>query len=162
MKEFRAIRKTCIYRDNQRCTYWARETQCHFIACPHFSYKISNDAKKGFKKRIKDSVVFDVKDFDRTKTTTLDLIQEVQTNGLKHSQKKTQKTKEVSMIKKPIQRMTCIVCGDLITDDKFMTFRDPSGVLIYIHSKGKCEARKEQILDIRENWLKSHTSDNQH
>lgn len=158
MKEFREIRKTCIYRDNQRCTYWQRETQCHFIACPLFSYKISSNTKKGIKKRIKDSVVFDVKDFDKTKTTTLDLIQEAQTSELRHPQKRIQPTKKPIILKKPTQRMMCIVCGELITDDKFTTFRDPSGVLIYIHSKGKCEARKDQILSIRENWLKIHTS----
>ena len=159
MKEFKEIRKTCIYRDNQRCTYWAKETQCHFIACPLFSYKLPNQTKKGIKKRITDSIVFDTNDFDSTKTTTLDLIQDVRTNELRHPKKKIKKIKESVVIKKPIQRMACIVCGELIDDDKFSTIRDPAGVLIYIHSKGKCEARKDQILAIREEWLKTHTSD---
>lgn len=159
MKEFQEIRTTCIYRDNQRCTYWPKETQCHFLACPLFSYKLPNQAKYGIKKRITDSIVFDVNDFDRTKTTTLDLIQEVRTNELIYPEKRIQKNKETIIIRKPVQRMTCIVCGEIIDDDKFSTIRDPSGVLIYIHSKGKCEARKEQIIAVREEWLKRHTSD---
>lgn len=160
MKEFKEIRNTCIYRDNQRCAYWSKETQCHFIACPLFSYKLPNQAKHGIKKRITDSIVFDVNDFDRTKTTTLDLIQEVRTNELIHPEKRIQENKETVIIRKPVQRMTCIVCGEIIDDDKFSTIRDPSGVIIYIHSKGKCEARKEQIIAVREEWLKKHTSDN--
>ncbi|MFX1282508.1 MAG: hypothetical protein ACFFB5_02595 [Promethearchaeota archaeon] len=159
MKEFNETRKTCIYRDNQRCTYWQNETQCHFLACPLYSYKISETTKKGVKKRITDSVVFDIDDFDRNRTTTLDLIQEVRTNELRHLDRKKQKTQGGSIVKKPVQRMRCIVCGELIDDDKFSTIRDPSGVIIYIHSKGKCQARKEQFLMIREEWLKTHTSD---
>ncbi len=160
MKEFNKIRKTCIYRDNQWCTYWSKETQCHFVACPLFSYKLSQAIKKGVKKRITDSVVFDVDDFDRTRTTTLDLIQEVRSNELRHLTQREQKVQGATIVKKPIQRMTCIVCGELIDDDKFTTIRDPTGVIIYIHSKGKCQARKEQILTLREEWLKTHTSDN--
>ncbi|UCG90158.1 MAG: hypothetical protein JSU57_00085 [Candidatus Heimdallarchaeota archaeon] len=160
MKEFNEIRKTCIYRDNQRCTYWPKETQCHFIACPLFSYKLSEVTKKGVKKRITDSVVFNIDDFDRASTTTLDLIEEVRTSVLSRLDHKEQKVQGATIIKKPVQRMTCIVCGELIDDDKFSTIRDPSGVIIYIHSKGKCQARKEQILAIREEWLNTHLSDN--
>ncbi|MFX0206554.1 MAG: hypothetical protein ACFFDT_11265 [Candidatus Hodarchaeota archaeon] len=160
MKGFNKTRKTCIYRDNQRCTYWPKETQCHFIACPLFSYKLSEATKKGVKKRITDSVVFDINDFDRTRTTTLDLIQEMRTNELRRLDRRERKIQGATIVKKSVQRMTCIVCAELIDDDKFSAIRDPSGVIIYIHSKGKCQARKKQILTVREEWLKTHTSDN--
>ncbi|MFX0014745.1 MAG: hypothetical protein ACFFB2_00905 [Promethearchaeota archaeon] len=158
MKEFKEIQKICIYHDGKICTFWPEETQCHFIACPLFSYKVLDEIKYGIKKRLTESVIFDVTDFDRNKTTTLDLIHEVQTNELIYPKKANIKTMEASMIRKSVQRMKCVVCGEQITDDKFTTIRDPIGVLIYIHSKGKCQARKDQILAIREKWLRNHTS----
>ncbi|MFX1505111.1 MAG: hypothetical protein ACFFDC_03255 [Promethearchaeota archaeon] len=103
-----------------------------------------------------DSIAFDINDFDIS-TTTLDLIKEVRQNELTHPREATEKNKESSIIMKPVRRMTCIVCGELITDDKFSTIRDPDGVIIYIHSKGKCQARKDQFLGVREKWLETHT-----
>jgi hypothetical protein len=125
------------------------------VACPLLSFNVPTQTKKGIKKRMIDSIVFDVNDFDITSTTTLDLIKEVRINELTHP--RHSRTRESSITKKPVQRMKCIVCGELITDDKFSTIRDPNGVIIYIHSKGKCQARKEQILVVREKWLETHT-----
>ncbi|MFX1517301.1 MAG: hypothetical protein ACFFC6_13440 [Promethearchaeota archaeon] len=158
MKKFKDIQKTCLYRDNKICTYWPKTTQCHFVACPLFSFVVSSQTKRGIKKRIIDSITFDVNDFDSS-TTTLDLIKEVKTNELAHPRQMQQKLRESNLIRTPVERMKCIVCGELITDDKFSTIRDPSGIIIYIHSKGKCQARKDQFLAVREKWLKTHTSE---
>ncbi|UCG03093.1 MAG: hypothetical protein JSW11_03705 [Candidatus Heimdallarchaeota archaeon] len=106
-----------------------------------------------------DSISFDINDFDITSTTTIDLIKESRENELRHPKQDIKKIRESSVMRKPVQRMRCIVCGEFITDDKFSTIRDPNGMIIYIHSKGKCQARKEQVLTVREKWLKTHTSD---
>ena len=157
MKKFSDVQKTCVFRDNLICTYWPKTTQCHLVACPLFSFSVPTQTKKGIKRRMVDSIAFDVNDFDITSTTTLDLIKEVRVNELTHPRRTTAKARESSITKKPVQRMKCIVCGELITDDSFSTIRDPNGVIIYIHSKGKCEARKDQILTVREKWLETHT-----
>lgn len=162
MKEYKEIRKTCPYRENQRCTYWRGDTQCHFVACPLFSHKISDQVKRGIKRQVSDSVKFGIDDLDRLKTTAQDLIQEARTNELKFPKKMKKERRELVTIRKPVARMTCFVCGEVITDEKFVTIRDPSGVMIYIHSKGKCETRREQIESLREEWLKSHTSGKGH
>lgn len=159
MKKFRDVQNTCVFRENQICTYWPKTTQCHLIACPLFSFKVSNQTKKGIKKKITDSIAFDINDFDITSTTTLDLIKEAKKNELSHPREVTKKSKDSSIIMKPVLRMRCIVCGELITDDKFTTIRDPDGVIIYIHSKGKCQARKDQFHEVREKWLETHTTE---
>lgn len=105
-----------------------------------------------------DHITFDVNDFDRS-TTTLDLIKEAKINELTHPRQTMKKTRESRLTRDPVQRMKCIVCGELITDDKFSTIRDPDGILIYIHSKGKCQARKDQFLAVREKWLETHSLD---
>lgn len=158
MNKFKDIQKTCVFRNNQICTYWQKTTQCHFVACPLFSYKVSNQTKRGIEKRMMDSIAFDVNDFDCS-TTTLDLIKEAKINELAHPRQKMKKTRESRLTRNPVQRMKCIVCGELITDDKFSTIRDPDGIVIYIHSKGKCQARKNQFLAVREKWLETHTPD---
>lgn len=158
MKEFKEIQKTCIFQDNGICTYWLKTTQCHFLACPLFSYKVPNPTKKGIRKRMTDSIAFEINDFDTTRTTTVDLIEEARINELTYPKQGLKKIRESSIFRKPVQRMVCIVCGELITDDKFSTIRDPNGVIIYIHSKGKCQARIEKFLSVREKWLKTHTS----
>jgi len=158
MNKFKDIQKTCVFRNNQICTYWQKTTQCHFVACPLFSYKVSNQTKRGIEKRMMDSIAFDVNDFDCS-TTTLDLIKEAKINELTHPRQKMKKTRESRLTRNPVQRMKCIVCGELITDDKFSTIRDPDGIVIYIHSKGKCQARKNQFLAVREKWLETHTPD---
>ena len=58
------------------------------------------------------------------------------------------------MMEKPVSRMQCIACGELITDDKFVTIRDPNGVVIFLHSKGKCSPRHDQVKIVRDRWLK--------
>ena len=63
-------------------------------------------------------------------------------------------SKKSAIIEKTITRMQCIACGELITDDKFITIRDPKGVIIYLHSKGKCSPRHDQLKIARERWLK--------
>lgn len=158
MKKFKDIQKSCIFRDNTICSYWPKTTQCHFVACPLFSYEVSNQTKRGIEKRMMDHITFDVNDFDRS-TTTLDLIKEAKINELTHPRQTMKKTRESRLTRDPVQRMKCIVCGELITDDKFSTIRDPDGILIYIHSKGKCQARKDQFLAVREKWLETHSLD---
>jgi len=54
---------------------------------------------------------------------------------------------------KAITRLICLACGEYINDDKFVTIRDPHGVIIYLHSKGKCERRQNQLEEVRERWL---------
>ena len=158
MKEFREFHKTCKFRSNKRCTYWVKKIECHILSCPLFSQNLTNNEKKVLKKRITDSISFNVTDFDSTTVSTHDLIKEVQKNELLYSTDDKKSAKEVLSITRPVQRMSCVVCGDLINDDKFITITDPSGILIYLHSKGKCDARKEQIQPTREEWLKKLTS----
>jgi hypothetical protein len=106
-----------------------------------------------------DSVIFSVEDFDRVKTSIQDLINEVRDTNPIYSSYSNEKTRTTISVASPVHRMQCIACGEIITDDKYITIRDPSGVLIYVHSKGECDPRKASIPEIREKWLKSHTSD---
>ncbi|MFX0050499.1 MAG: hypothetical protein ACFFAJ_17175 [Candidatus Hodarchaeota archaeon] len=159
MKKFQKFRQKCIYRDVHRCSYWTENTQCHFLACPLFSPRLSDEKKQAIQKKMTDSVIFNVEDFDRVKTSIQDLINEVRGTNPIYSSYSSEKAQTAISVESPIHRMQCIACGEIITDDKFITIRDPSGVLIYVHSKGECDPRKATIPEIREKWLKSHTSD---
>jgi hypothetical protein len=159
MKKFQEFRKKCVYRDVQRCTYWTENTQCHFLACPLFSSKLSEEKKQAIQKKMTDSVIFDVEDFDKVKTSIQDLINEVRDNNLIYSSYPNDRARDAINVENPVHRMQCIACGEIITDDKYITIRDPSGVLIYVHSKGECDPRKANIPEIREKWLKYHTPD---
>lgn len=159
MKKFQEFRKTCEYRQNQQCTYWDQPTQCHLVACPLFSSKLPEKTKKIVRKQMKDSVIFEISDFDKTKTSVQDLIDEIRENNLLYSTNHLKNSKKSIDVEPTVQRMHCIACGEEIVDDKFVIVCDSNGVLIYIHSKGKCDTRKEGVPEVREKWLKSHTAD---
>ena len=157
MNEYNEISKNCIYRINKRCSYWTDDTQCHLFSCPIFSSSISKKTKSGIRKQVSDSVKFNVHDFDKDNTSAYDLMKEVRSNDLKY-QKDQIPVKEAIIVEKKIERMMCIACGKVITDDKYSTIRGPSNTLIYIHSKGKCKPRKDGVIKVREEWLEAHTS----
>jgi len=130
------------------------------VACPIFSSKVPEKTKKIVRKQMKDSVIFEISDFDKTKTSIQDLMDEIRENDLLYPMSHLKKSKEAIHVKPTVQRMHCIACGEEIVDEKFIIVCDSNGVFIYIHSKGKCDPRKESIPEVREKWLKSHTSDN--
>jgi hypothetical protein len=160
MKEYRELRKNCIYRNNKLCTYWSEKTQCHFLSCPIFSPTASKEEKAAIKKHISESIVFNESDFDKDRITAHDLIESIRNDDSPYY-KDEKEYKEAIMVQQGIQRMICFVCEEPITDDKFSTIRDPSNVLIYIHSKGKCKIRKDRIAKIRQEWLEKYTKDDQ-
>ena len=157
MTEYNEISKNCFYRINKKCSYWADDTQCHFLSCPIFSSASSTKVKSAIKKQVSDSVKFSVSDFDKADTSAYDLMKEVRSNDLKYHKDQIP-VKKATMVEKKVERMICIVCGKAITDDKYSTIRDPSNTLIYIHSKGKCKPRKDGVFKVREEWLETHTS----
>ncbi len=157
MQEYREIRKSCIYREKKLCAYWSEPTQCHFLACPLFLSTVPKKEKTAIKKQISDSVRFNVNDLDNVNITVYDLIKEVQNNNSEPREGITEVKGSVDF-KQKFQRMKCVVCGELITDDKFSLFRDSSNNLIYIHSKGRCEPRINGVSRTREEWLEKYFS----
>ena len=157
MQEYREIRKSCIYRNNKLCAYWSEPTQCHFLACPLFLSTVPKQEKIAIKNQFSDSIRFNVNDLDKVNITVNDLIREVQNDNF-DSRKGITKVKESVDFIQEFQRMKCVVCGELITDEKFSMIRDPSNNLIYIHSKGRCEPRVSGVLRTREEWLEKYLS----
>ncbi|MHA1214658.1 MAG: hypothetical protein ACTSPG_05140 [Candidatus Hodarchaeales archaeon] len=158
MKNFQKISRKCIYREQKYCTYWQtrqentteKKTECHFIVCPLLYPELKNVQKPPEIKRDKAEIVFTVDDFENTSLNIQELIQDSQRD-------RREKEYDVVALKKKVKRMTCIACGESILDDKFTIIKDPTGVLIYLHSKGECQARINQLETIRKKWLETHT-----
>ena len=157
MKKFQKFKKKCHYLNGTFCSYWSEETQCHFLSCPFFSSKLSPQHKQILQKKFNESVKFTVEDFDRTETKSVkELIRKVKEEPDSHIKVDKRNVQRALSLKRPVKRMVCVACDEPIVDDKFITIRDSNEVIIYLHSKGKCNARKENIEEIRAKWLKSH------
>jgi hypothetical protein len=104
-----------------------------------------------------DTIKFSPDDLDTGRNTVQDLIQRSRKERKDSENEVINKSNHSLITEKPVSRLTCIACGELIYDDKYTTIRDPKGIVIYLHSKGKCEVRHEGISIVRERWLKMHS-----
>lgn len=99
-----------------------------------------------------ESVLFNPSDFDKTAHTSVrDLIDHAR--NLPPEEPSSTLAKQPLHAQKPVQRMKCMVCGEPITDDKFITIRDPTDIILYLHSKGKCEERHAHTERVRQEFL---------
>jgi hypothetical protein len=70
---------------------------------------------------------------------------------------------DAEMVEKYDQiRMICALCGEKITDDKYIVVPNPDTPNDYTqcrfyHSKGECNTRLNQIASVRENWLLNYS-----
>ena len=156
MIPYKEYRKDCIFRDNKICRYWEDEenpTQCHLLSCPLYSNILTPERRHALERKIQDKIIFHPTDFDKGGTSVIDIIQSTQ-NDVVHNLDRPQNRSEQSVVtEKTVTRLICLACGEYINDDKFITIRDPQGVIIYLHSKGKCDRRHNQLQEIRERWL---------
>ncbi|MHA2289016.1 MAG: hypothetical protein ACXABG_09535 [Promethearchaeota archaeon] len=156
MIPFREYKKECLFRNNNLCSYWEKSIECHLLSCPFYSTNTSTRRKESLKKRKHDTVTFSISDLDTTGNSVHDII------GIKKRETGIQveedrdTPQQSSVTEKKVSRLTCIACGEQIFDDKFTTIRDPNGVVIYLHSKGKCDVRHEHVPIVRKRWLKMH------
>ena len=154
MIHFREFRQECVFRNNFICSYWEKPTECHILACPFYSHKITPERRKALQKQLQDQVTFHPEDLDNIGNTVLDLIERSKDEINSSNNSSINSSKMSTVTEKMISRMHCIACGELIIDDKFVTVRDPKGVIIYLHSKGKCSPRHDQLKIVRDRWLK--------
>ncbi|MHA1974794.1 MAG: hypothetical protein ACTSW1_17485 [Candidatus Hodarchaeales archaeon] len=155
MKNFEKISRKCIYRDQRYCNYWKKDntdekTECHFIVCPLLYPELRNVQKPPEIKKKEREIIFTVDDFEKKSSNLHEIIQERQMD-------KIDKEYHVVALDKKVKRMTCIACGESITDDKFTIIKDPTGALIYLHSKSACQTRIDRLSAIRKKWLDTHT-----
>ena len=153
MIHFREFRQECVFRNQSICTYWEKSTECHILSCPFYSNKIAPKRRKAIQKQLQDKVTFYPEDFDKIGKTVQDIIERSKEENIYSKNSGLNISKTSTITEKTISRMHCIACGELITDDKFITIRDPKGVIIYLHSKGKCTPRHDQLKIIRDRWL---------
>ncbi|MHA1940312.1 MAG: hypothetical protein ACXABI_07545 [Candidatus Hodarchaeales archaeon] len=158
MISFKEFRKECIFRSTKICTYWEKTTQCHLLACPFYSNNVTQKKRISLNKRVQDTVTFQPSDFDRKRNSVLDLIDDSKTERISDVDRFRDSPKSSIVTKNKVSRLVCLACGEHIDDDKFTTVRDPHGIVIYLHSKGKCSPRREQLSIVRERWLKMHRS----
>ena len=151
---FREFRQECVFRNQSICSYWEKTTECHILACPFYSHKTGPKRRKALEKQLKDRVTFYPKDLDQVGNSVQDIIERSKAEISLSNKARSLNSKKSAIIEKKITRMQCIACGELITDDKFITIRDPKGIIIYLHSKGKCSPRHDQLKIARERWLK--------
>lgn len=150
-KEFKEMKQVCSFLSNKGCKYWPDSTECHFFNCPLYSFKTSQKEKQAIKKRLNDSVYFSVDLFDSvTNNSTLELIQEARQRHPIHSPCRIS-----TLVSSKIQRMHCISCGKIISEDDYTTIQDPKGILLYFHSS--CESRLSGVSLAREDWLSYRT-----
>ena len=151
---FREFRQECVFRNQSICSYWEKTTECHILACPFYADEIGPKRRKALEKQLQDKVTFQPQDFDKVGNTVKDIIERTKDEINYSNSSGPTISKTSTIIEKTISRMRCIACGELITDDKFITIRDPKGVIIYLHSKGKCTPRHDQLKIARDRWLK--------
>jgi len=154
MIHFRNFRQECVFRNSSLCSYWEKSTECHILACPFYSHKIAPERREALQKHIQDKVTFSPQDFDKIGKSVLDVIERNKDEKNPSINSSLNSSKISTVTEKTISRMHCIACGELITDDKFVTVRDPKGVIIYLHSKGKCNPRHDQLKIVRDRWLR--------
>lgn len=161
MISFKEFRKECIFRNTEICTYWEKSTQCHLLACPFYSNIVTQKKRVSLNKRVQDTITFQTSDFDRKRNSVQDLIDDSKTEGINTIDRFKDKPKSSVLTKGEVSRLVCLACGEHIDNDKFTTIRDPHGIIIYLHSKGECSARREQLPIVRERWLKMRQSGEQ-
>jgi hypothetical protein len=154
MIHFREFRQECVFRNQTICSYWEKPTECHILACSFHSHKIAPKTRKALQKQVQDRVMFYPEDFDKVGNSVQDIIEKSKVEQRSINNTGLNSMKKSIVTEKTISRMQCIACGEIISDDKFVTIRDPKGVLIYLHSKGKCSPRHDQLKLVRERWLK--------
>ncbi|WP_455139705.1 hypothetical protein [Candidatus Hodarchaeum mangrovi] len=160
MKDFQKISKNCIYRNVFFCSYWdndkseskEQKTQCHFLHCPIFSGELRITTEPLNNLENPSIVNFTVDDFDNKLRSVQNIIEEFRKNDLEFF-KSSDKPLSAISVKSMIKRMVCAICGENIDDEKYIMINDPTGVQIYIHSKGKCAIRFDRIKETREKWL---------
>ncbi len=158
MISFKEFRKECIFRNTKICTYWEKTTQCHLLACPFYSNNVTQKKRISLNKRVQDTITFEASDFDKKGNSVLDLIDDSKMPGVSDVDRFKDTPQLSSVTKGTVSRLVCLACEELIDDDKFTTIRDPHGIVIYLHSKGKCSPRREQMSIVRERWLKMRQS----
>ena len=151
---FREFQQECVFKTQSICSYWEKATECHILACPFYSHKTEPRRRKALEKQLRDKVTFDSIDFDNIGNTVQDVIKRTKDENIISNRSGLLVSKKSSLMDKTISRMHCIACGELISDDKFITIRDPKGIVIYLHSKGKCSPRHDQIKIARDRWHK--------
>ncbi|MHA1975505.1 MAG: hypothetical protein ACW98F_02855 [Candidatus Hodarchaeales archaeon] len=107
-------------------------------------------------KRKQDTITFSPSDLDPTGNSVQDIIGKTRGDDGFNQDESGENPQRSTVTEKLVARLTCIACGEQIYDDKFTTIRDPHGVIIYLHSKGKCDVRREQMPIVRKRWLKMH------
>jgi hypothetical protein len=117
---------------------------------------MTTSGKKLLEKRKQDTITFSPTDLDNAGKSVHDIIGITKREEGIEQQEDQEKPRQSSVTEKMVSRLTCIACGEQIFDDKFTTIRDPHGVIIYLHSKGKCDVRHEHIPIVRKRWLKMH------
>ena len=158
MIPFKKYRSSCIFRNGKICSYWEvpqKPTQCHLLACPFYTDITTPKERQGLERKVKDSVTFQPSDLDKTGKTVKDIISITQSEGVQDLNIPRKQIEQSIVTPKLITRLTCMACGESIDDDRFVTIRDPHGVIIYLHSKGLCERRFDQLHVVRERWLKN-------
>jgi len=154
MIHFREFRQECVFKNQSICSYWEKPTECHLLACPFYSRKTTPERRKALQRQLQDQVTFSPEDFDNIGNTVQDIIERTKVESSSSNVSGLNSSKMSMVMEKTISRMHCIACGELITDDKFVTVNDPKGVVIYLHSKGKCNPRHDQLKIVRDRWLK--------
>ncbi len=156
MIPFKKYRSECIFRNDKICTYWdvtQKPTHCHLLVCPFYSNVTTPKRRQALERKVKDTVTFHPSDLDNTGKTIKDIIHLTQSEGVQHLDRPENRVKQSVVTEKLVSRLTCLACGEIIDDDKFITIRDPHEVIIYLHSKGKCDRRHDQLHLVRERWL---------
>ncbi len=156
MIPFREYKKDCMFKNGNLCAYWEQSTECHILSCPFYSNQTSTRTRTSLQRRKQDSVTFSPDDLDKTGNSVKDIIDKSRESLEDKVGKEKDRSVRSSVTEKPVTRLTCLACGEQIFDDKFTTIRDPHGVVIYLHSKGKCEVRHEHMPIVRKRWLKMH------
>jgi len=156
MIPFREYKLECLFRNHNVCSYWEKTTECHLLSCPSYSVNTSTGRKKSLEIRRQDTITFSPADLDNTGKSIHDLIGLTERGEEIEYEEDLDKPQKSTVTEKLVSRLTCIACGEQIFDDKFTTIRDPHGIVIYLHSKGKCDVRHEHVPIVRERWLKMH------
>ncbi len=151
---FHEFRQECVFKTQSICSYWEKPTECHILACPFYSNKTGPERRRALEKQLQDKVTFDPRDFDKVGNTVQDVIKSSKDKIIISDSSGSNISKTSAFVEKTISRMHCIACGELITEDKFITIRDPKGIIIYLHSKGKCSPRHDQLKIARDRWHK--------
>jgi hypothetical protein len=115
MLQFKAKQKNCVHKKRDKCAYYKHMSQCHFLNCPHFSYKIPSNIKKALKKENDDSVKFNVNDFDQVKMKTV--------TDIELKEKDMRKTRIMNIGKNWLdnRKQKCSICKKRLEDHEIVS-----------------------------------------